>query len=219
VSAGLRRRDLLQLLAAAPMAAGFAWTEAEASTAGALAQARAGQPAASPFTPAFFTAHEYETVRLLSDLIIPPDERSGGAVAAGVPEFIDFLFAEEPKMPEASRRQTAMRGGLAWLDLECQRRFDATFTGCRVDQRTALLDDVSQPPPADPETDADPYTPPPAAHGRAFFASFRDLTATGFWTSRMGVADLQFMGNRVVADWTGCPPEALAKLGVRYPDA
>jgi gluconate 2-dehydrogenase gamma chain len=213
----MRRRELLRLLAAAPVAAGFSWSEAEASTAGALAQAaRAAQPAA-PFTPAFFTAHEYATVRLLADLIIPRDARSGGASDAGVPEFMDFLLAEEPKLPEASRRQTAMRGGLAWLDLECQRRFDATFVACRDDQRTALLDDLSQPPPVDPNAELD--TPPIGSHGRAFFASFRDLTASGFWTSRIGVADLEFQGNRVVAEWTGCPPAALAKLGVRYPDA
>ncbi len=215
--AGLRRRELLRLLAAAPVAAGFSWSEAEASTAGALAQAARTAQQATPFTPAFFTAHEYETVRLLADLIIPRDARSGGAIDAGVPEFMDFLLAEEPKLPEASRRQTAMRGGLAWLDLECQRRFDATFVACRDDQRTALLDDISQPPPVDPN--ADPETPPIGSHGRAFFASVRDLTASGFWTSRMGMTDLQFQGNRVVADWTGCPPEALAKLGVRYPDA
>lgn len=212
----MRRRELLRLLAAAPVAAGFAWSDAEASAAGALAQAaRTAQPA-TPFTPAFFTAHEYETVRLLADLIIPRDARSGGASDAGVPEFMDFLFAEEPKMPEASRRQTAMRGGLAWLDLECQRRFDATFVACRADQRTALLDDLS-PPPTDPNAGAE--TPAIGSHGRAFFASFRDLTASGFWTSRIGVADLEFQGNRVVAEWTGCPPAALAKLGVRYPDA
>jgi gluconate 2-dehydrogenase gamma chain len=217
VTAGIRRRELLRLLAAAPVAAGFSWTDAEASTAGALAQAaRTSQPAPA-FTPAFFTAHEYQTVHLLADLIIPPDQRSGGAVDAGVPEFMDFLLAEEPRLPEASRRQTAMRGGLAWLDLECQRRFDATFVTCRDDQRSALLDDISQPPPVDPN--ADPETPSVGAHGRAFFASFRDLTASGFWTSRMGMTDLQFQGNRVVADWTGCPPEALAKLGVGYPDA
>ena len=155
VMAGMRRRDLLRLLAAAPAAAGFSWNEAEASAAHALAQAAgAAQPAGTPFTPAFFTAHEYETVRLLADLILPRDERSGGAVDAGVPEFMDFLLAEEPKLPEASRRQTAMRGGLAWLDLECQRRFDATFVTCRDEQRTALLDDISQPPPVDPDADA-----------------------------------------------------------------
>jgi gluconate 2-dehydrogenase gamma chain len=215
--AGIRRRELLRLLAAAPVAAGFSWTAAEASTAGALAQASRTGPAATPFTPAFFTAPEYDTVRLLADLIIPRDDRSGGASDAGVPEFMDFLLAEEPKLPEASRRQTAMRGGLAWLDLECQRRFDASFVTCRDDQRSALLDDISQPPPVDP--DADPETSPAGSHGRAFFASFRDLTASGFWTSRIGMTDLQFQGNRVVADWSGCPPAALAKLGVRYPDA
>ena len=217
MSAGIRRRELLRLLAAAPVAAGFSWTDAEASTAGGLAQAARTGPAATPFTPAFFTAHEYDTVRRLADLIIPRDERSGGAIDAGVPEFMDFLLAEEPKLPEASRRQTAMRGGLAWLDLECQRRFDASFVTCRDDERTALLDDISQPPPVDP--DADPETSPAGSHGRAFFASFRDLTASGFWTSRIGMTDLQFQGNRVVAEWTGCPPAALAKLGVRYPDA
>lgn len=213
----MRRRELLRLLAAAPVAAGFSWSEAEASTAGALAQAARTAQQTTPFTPAFFTAHEFATVRLLADLIIPRDARSGGASDAGVPEFMDFLFAEEPTLPEASRRQTAMRGGLAWLDLECQRRFDATFVTCRDDQRTALLDDLSQPPPVDPNADAE--TPTIGSHGRAFFASFRDLTASGFWTSRIGVADLQFQGNRVVAEWTGCPPAALAKLGVRYPDA
>jgi gluconate 2-dehydrogenase gamma chain len=213
----MRRRELLRLLAAGPVAAGFSWTEAEASAAGALAQTARSAPQAPPFTPAFFTAHEYETVRLLADLIIPRDARSGSASDAGVPEFMDFLLAEEPKLPEASRRQTAMRGGLAWLDLECQRRFDATFVACRDDQRTALLDDLSQPPAVDPNADLDP--PPTGSHGRAFFASFRDLTASGFWTSRIGVADLEFQGNRVVAEWTGCPPAALAKLGVRYPDA
>jgi gluconate 2-dehydrogenase gamma chain len=222
--AGMRRRDLLRLLAAAPAAAGFSWNEAEASAAHTLAQvAGATQSPGTPFTPAFFTAHEYETVRLLADLIIPRDERSGGAVDAGVPEFMDFLLAEEPKLPEASRRQTAMRGGLAWLDLECQRRFDATFVACTEAQRTALLDDISQAPPVEEIVDepavGEPASLPIRAHGRAFFASFRDLTATGFWTSRMGMTDLQFQGNRVVVDWTGCPPAALAKLGVRYPDA
>jgi gluconate 2-dehydrogenase gamma chain len=215
--AGMTRRTLLQLLASSPLAAGFTWTEAEASAARALTQAARGPGVAAPFTPAFFTAHEHETVRLLVELIIPPDARSGGATAAGVPEFMDFLLAEEPKLPQASPRQTAMRGGLAWIDLECQRRFDATFVGCRDDQRNALLDDIAQPPVEDESTLADDSPPP--MHGRAFFASFRDLTATGFWSSRMGITDLQYLGNRAVADWTGCPPEALAKLGVRYPDA
>jgi len=199
--ATLDRRELLQLFASAPMAAGFAWTDAEAGEAHRLAQAaRSAAQAGTPFTPKFFTPHEYETVRVLVDLIIPRDERSGSATEAGVPEFIDFILLDQPA------RQTAMRGGLAWLDVECQKRFDKTFLDCSDADRTAVLDDIAWPQRARPAV----------SHGVAFFSSFRDLTATGFWTTKMGIADLQYLGNTYVREWTGCPDEALKKLGVRY---
>ncbi|MBI1874726.1 MAG: gluconate 2-dehydrogenase subunit 3 family protein, partial [Acidobacteria bacterium] len=57
---------------------------------------------------------------------------------------------------------------------------------------------------------------PELSHGVAFFNSFRDLTATGFWTSKMGMEDLRYLGNKFVREWTGCPEEALKKLGVHY---
>jgi gluconate 2-dehydrogenase gamma chain len=186
------------MLVAAP-AAGFAWTDAEAQQAGRLVQA--AQAASAPFTPRFFTPHEYQTIRVLVDLIIPKDERSGSATDAGVPEFMDFMMIDQPT------RQVAMRGGLAWIDVECQQRYDKTFLDCLSAERTAVLDDIAWPQRERPET----------SHGVAFFTSFRDLTATGFWTSRMGIEDLQYMGNRSVAGWQGCPEEALRKLGVSYP--
>jgi hypothetical protein len=139
-------------------------------------------------------------VRLLVDLIIPKDGRSGSATDAGVPEFMDFMMIDQPT------RQIAMRGGLAWLDSECQERFDKTFLDCAETERSAVLDDIAWPAKARPEL----------SHGVAFFNSFRDLTASGFWTTRMGIDDLQYMGNRSVARWNGCPPEALKKLGVSY---
>jgi gluconate 2-dehydrogenase gamma chain len=43
---------------------------------------------------------------------------------------------------------------------------------------------------------------------------FRDLTASGFYTSRIGMDDLEFIGNTFVLNWKGCPPEWLKKLGV-----
>jgi gluconate 2-dehydrogenase gamma chain len=197
----MNRRDVLRLLASAPMAAGFAWTDAEARQAHHLATAAQQATAAgTAFKPAFFTPHEYETVRVLVDIIIPRDERSGSATDAAVPEFMDFIMQDQPL------RQTAMRGGLAWLDLECQNRFDKTFLDCSAAERTAVLDDIAWPQRAKPEH----------SHGVAFFSSFRDLTATGFWTSRMGIDDLKYIGNTYVAEWTGCPEEALKKLGVRY---
>jgi hypothetical protein len=196
----MHRRDVLKLLTSAPLAAGFAWSAEDAHAASALADAARQAATGTTFRPKFFTPHEWDTVRVLVDLIIPRDERSGSATDAGVPEFMDFIVLDQPT------RQIAMRGGLAWLDLECQRRFDKTFLDCSADERTAVLDDVAWPVRATPER----------VHGVAFFNSFRDLTAAGFWTSRVGIADLQYMGNRSVAQWRGCPDEALKKLGVTY---
>lgn len=196
-SFGTSRRDVLKVLLAAP-AATFSWTDAEAAQAAASAQA--AQAATKPFVPKFFTEPEFRLVRVLADIVIPKDERSGSASDAGVPEFMDFMMIDQPA------RQVAMRGGLAWLDVECQRRFDKTFLNCAEAERRAVLDDIAWPAKARPEF----------AHGVAFFTNFRDLTASGFWTTRMGIDDLQYMGNRSVARWNGCPDEALKKLGVSY---
>jgi hypothetical protein len=199
----MNRRNILQLLASAPAAAGIVWTDAEARQAfhhAQLARSEA-QAAAAAYKPKFFTAHEWEMVRVLVDIIIPKDERSGSATDAGVPEFMDFIVMDQPL------RQTAMRGGLAWIDRECQTRFDKTFLDCDAAQRTALLDDIAWPQRAEPGF----------SHGVEFFSSFRDLTANGFWTSRMGLQDLQYIGNTYVPEWVGCPDECLHHLGVSYP--
>ena len=214
------RRTLLRSLIAAPVAAGLAWTEAEASIAGELAQAAVQKGA---FAPKFFTAHEWRTVRLLVDIIIPKDERSGSATDAGVPEFMDFMMIDQPA------RQVAMRGGLAWIDQECEQRFDKRFIDCAERERTALLDDIAWPHDSalgkapDSAQDRPSRALDPSGkvrgelqHGVAFFNSFRDLTATGFWTTKMGIEDLRYMGNRSVARWSGCPDEALKRLGVSY---
>jgi gluconate 2-dehydrogenase subunit 3-like protein len=205
---GIARRDVLRLMASAPLAAGFAWTEAEAVDAVRLAQgAQTAAASGTPFQPKFFTPHEWKTVRVLVDIIIPKDERSGSATDAGVPEFMDFMMLDQPT------RQVPMRGGLAWLDLECQERFDKLFIDCALAEQTAVLDDIAWP----SRAVAPPTGPPhPLRHGVAFFSSFRDLTAAGFWTTRMGIDDLQYLGNRSVAKWEGCPDEALNKLGVSY---
>jgi hypothetical protein len=194
---------MLQILASAPAAAGLAWTDAEAKQAfhnAHVARAQA-QAAAAAYQPKFFTAHEWDTVRVLVNIIIPKDERSGSATDAGVPEFMDFIVMDQPP------RQTAMRGGLAWIDRECTNRFDKTFLDCDDAQRAAVLDDIAWPQRAKPEL----------SHGVEFFSSFRDLTANGFWTSRMGLEDLKYIGNTFVPEWVGCPDECLQQLGVSYP--
>ena len=199
---------MLGLLGSVPLAAGFTWTEAEAAGAAQAAQTARRAPGAgaktTAFQPKFFTAHEYATVRVLVDIIIPKDGRSGSATDAGVPEFMDFMMVDNGDRTDQADRQTPMRGGLAWIDLQCQERFDKRFLECTAQERAAVLDDIAWPAKAKPQF----------AHGVAFFTSFRDLTAAGFWSSKMGVTDLQYMGNVMVPEWKGCPDEALKKLGV-----
>lgn len=194
----MKRRDALKILLAAP-AATFTWTDAEAAQAAAAAQAVRFAPK-TPFVPKFFTAGEYKLVQTLVDIIIPKDERSGSATDVGVPEFMDFMMIDQPT------RQVAMRGGLAWIDVECEKRYDKVFVNCTEAERASVLDDIAYPAKAKPQH----------AHGVAFFNSFRDLTAGGFWTTKVGIEDLQYLGNRSVARWNGCPDEALKKLGVSY---
>ncbi|HYR90866.1 MAG TPA: family 16 glycoside hydrolase [Terriglobia bacterium] len=198
----ITRRTALKLLASTPAAAAMAWTPAEAEQAHEHAQESRRIAAARgvSYKPKFFTAHEYSTIGVLVDLIIPKDDRSGSATEAGVPEFMDFMMIDDPK------RQTAMRGGLALVDHLCEERFDKTFLESADAERRRLLDDIAFPARA----------PGSLSHAVTFFSSFRDLTASGFWTTKMGIADLQYQGNTFVREWNGCPQEALAKLNVAY---
>jgi hypothetical protein len=191
----MSRRDLVAALAAATATAAFTWTPDEAVHAAHRVRTGGGSAQA----PGFFLPDEWETVRVLVDLIIPRDERSGSATDAGVPEFMDFIMLDG-----SDARRTAMRGGLAWLDAECRERFGNPFRECADEERTAVLDDIAYPDRAAPAV----------SQGVAFFTSVRNLTATGFWTSKLGMDDLQYIGNTVVPEWTGCPPEQLRKLGV-----
>ena len=193
----LNRREALQVLGGIPLvAAGLS----PASVLRAAESVREARASGAAFTPKFFTPHELATASLLADLIIPRDERSGSATDAGVPEFMDFILDENVDM------RTAFRGGLAWLDGESRHRFRKNFVDASASERIQILDDIAWPKKARAEL----------SHGVAFFNRFRDLTASGFFSSKMGVQDLQYQGNEFVMEWKGCPPEALAKLGVKY---
>ena len=152
----------------------------------------------SSFDPRFFTATELATATVLGDLIIPRDAKSGAASDAKVPEYMDFLCAEYHSTGDW------MRAGLMWLEGHSTGRFGKAFTDLTADQQVAICNDIAWPARAKPEHQA----------GARFFTRFRDLTASGFWSSQMGVEDLQYQGNTFVAAWTGCPPEAKARIGV-----
>ena len=195
------RRDFVKFLAAAPLAhfavSALDLEEAAIHTRETLEKlAERGQQ----YQPKVFTPAEWRTVRVLVDLVIPKDARSGSATDAKVPEFMDVFMEKRENM------RTWMRTGLSWLDDETRKRFTKTFVDCDDAQRKSVLDDIAWPRRARPEMQA----------GVRFFNNFRNFTASGFWSSKMGVDDLQYMGNRPVAQWNGCPAPALNKLGVRY---
>jgi hypothetical protein len=192
----VKRREAVELLAVAPFVGALPLPPAAAQRGSRFVRELLAEPRQA-YAPKFFTDHEWGTVRTLVDLVIPKDERSGSATDAGVPEFMDFILVEYPD------EQLWMRGGLAWLDTESRRRFGTDFLGSEAPQRAALLDDLAWPDKA-----------PAGVHqGVVFFNKFRDFTASGFWSSQMGVADIQYKGN-VFHNWQGCPPDQLRKLGV-----
>ncbi len=149
--------------------------------------------------PKFFTANEMATITLLGDIIIPKDAVSGSASDAKVPDFIEFIVKD---MPE---HQTPMRGGLRWLDLQCLKRFDKAFKDCSHTQQMEMVDEIAWPKKAKPEMH----------QGVSFFNLMRNLTATGFYTSEIGVKDVGYMGN-TPNQWNGVPDDVLKQYNMAY---
>ena len=147
----------------------------------------------------FFTPHEMATITVLGDIIIPKDEVSGSASDAKVPEFIEFIVKDMPS------HQTPMRGGLRWLDLQCFKRFNKAFVDCSAKEQIEMVDEIAYPEKAKPEM----------AQGVSFFNTIRNLVATGFYTSEIGVKDVGYVGN-TPNQWNGVPEDVLKQYGLAY---
>jgi len=145
----------------------------------------------------YFDAHEMATITVLADIIIPKDAKSGSATDAKVPAFIEFIVKDE------TQHQLPMRGGLRWLDVQCLNRFDNAFIDCTSKQQTTLLDEIAYPALAKPNMQ----------QGVAFFNKMRELTAIGFFTSKIGIEDLGYKGN-APGKWEGVPQNVLKKYGL-----
>jgi gluconate 2-dehydrogenase gamma chain len=147
----------------------------------------------------FFDDHEMSTIAILVDIIIPKDDVSGSATDAGVPDFIEFIVKDKPEL------QTPVRGGLRWLDVQCMKRFGKSFVDCSEQQRIEMVDEIAFPELAKPEM----------RQGVSFFNTMRDLTATGFFTSEIGIKDLGYAGN-TPNQWDGVPQDVLDQYGLKY---
>jgi hypothetical protein len=87
----------------------------------------------------FFTPHEFATITILADIIIPKDEISGSASEAGVPEFIEFIVKDMPT------HQVPMKGGLRCLDMQCLKRYEKSFKDCSHEQQIELVEMIAYP--------------------------------------------------------------------------
>ena len=149
----------------------------------------------------FFTPHEMATITILADIIIPKDDVSGSASDAKVPAFIEFIVKD---MPE---HQVPMQGGLRWLDMQSNKQFQNAFVDCDQKQQLSLVDQIAYPKKAKPEM----------KQGVAFFSLMRNLTASGFYTSEIGVKDVGYMGN-TPNQWNGVPDDVLKQYNLAYTD-
>ncbi len=155
----------------------------------------AAEKAAAPakaYAPKFFSAHDYKTLQVLCQTIIPADGDSGGAIEAGAPEFIDLLTNENPDY------QRILGGGLQWLDSECSDRYDKVYLDCSPEQQKEILDLIAY--------KKNAVANPALNTGVEFFSFLRNMTADGFFTSEIGIKYLGYVGNAFLKEFPGCPP-------------
>lgn len=199
----LQRRAILKMMMAAPLAGWMPVASLAAQVAQMMPVSSAtedvGDGAANTYQPKVLNPHEWRTIQVLSDWIIPADENSGSATEAGVPEFLDdWLDYQRGEL------LTEVRYGLAWLDSECTHTFQHNFVDCTSGQQGQILDRIAY----------SHKTAPEDAHAVVFFSHLRDLVLGGYFTSEMGIRDLPYLGNEPQASWQGCPAPVLAKLGL-----
>ena len=190
----ISRRDILRTLAFGA-ASSSVLQVIPAAAAEYVHQAVHKEKAAAPagkYTPKYFSAAQYAMLIALCDAIIPKDEKSGGAVEAGAPEFIDLLASENENY------QLRLGGGLFWLDGFSTDRYGRVFLECTPEQKKDVLDLIAFRKNAKQDSGL--------SQGVAFFAFLRRLTCDGFYTSKIGIADLQYIGNATLSEFHGCPP-------------
>jgi gluconate 2-dehydrogenase gamma chain len=163
--------------------------EAAEAAHGMIQAERAG---AGGYAPKFFDAGSYKTLQSLCETIIPADADSGGAIEGGSPEFIDLLTSENEEY------QSTLGGGVKWLDATCKTHYAKVYLECAQVQQKEILDLIAYRKNA--ETDEGLKT------GVEFFTLLRNMTADGFFTSKVGIKYLGYKGNTFLTHFAGCPP-------------
>ena len=192
MSSDISRRSLLRGLSISALASGAALGTLDAAQHAHDAVSEDKKASGGAYVPKAFNDHEYKTLQRLSDLIIPADEHSPGALAAGAADWIDFMASNSPELREI------FTGGMAWLDHDIERRYGSDFLGAAPEQQTAALDLIAIEKNAAPENE-------PGIH---FFGLARNLVLDAYYTSPIGIKELGYMGNTAVSEFH-VPEQAL----------
>ena len=148
------------------------------------------------------SVEERATAAAVCDVIVPADERSPAASAVGVHDFVDeWVSAPYPRQKDDRQ---LIRGGLAWINTEANRRFGRRFAQLSAAQKTAICDDIAHVETAKRQFKA----------GARFFDRMRQLTVIGFFTTIEGMKDLGYVGNMPAAEWKGPSDAVLKRLGL-----
>jgi hypothetical protein len=186
----LSRRQALKVIAVGVGTAGTLQVIDNTALAGEHAHrvSQETKPADQKPRPKFFTAEELATVTIISDLVIPTDERSPCAKEAGVPEFIDLMVSESSEETKGFWRE-----GLKAIDEKSQRDCSTNFRSATPEQQIALLKEISK----------NELQPKTAAE--QFFRRIKNLTIDGYYTSEIGIhKDLRYQGNAYLKEFKGC---------------
>jgi gluconate 2-dehydrogenase gamma chain len=187
----ISRREVLRRLALAVATMGAVDRSAaqEVHQMAGMAAASAG----GAYVPAALTAHEYLTLERLTDLIIPVENGAPGALAAGAAAWIDTLLGVNSDLKSSYAK------GLAWLDNAARAKGAADFAAATPAQQTALLDLIAYR--RNQSSELDP--------GIQFFTLVRRMTVDAFYTSEIGIRDIDYRGNSPRATFPE-PTEAIA---------
>jgi gluconate 2-dehydrogenase gamma chain len=188
------RRDILKSLGMGVIAGGVLSTipAQAAEYAHHMVMSEKAAAANGVYTPKYFSAHQYKTLLSLCETIFPADGDSGGAIEAGAPEFIDLISSENVEY------QLKLGGGLMWLDETCIDRYGKVYLDCAPEQQKEILDLIAY----RKNAKADPSL----SQGIEFFSFLRNMTADGFFTSKIGIEYLGYIGNTFLTEFKGCPP-------------
>jgi gluconate 2-dehydrogenase gamma chain len=145
------------------------------------------------YTPKALSAHAYQTLERLTDLIIPVENGAPGAAAAGAAAWIDMMASENDQL------KSIYTTGLTWLDTAMTSRGAKDFLSATPAQQTALLDLIAYRKNQSPEL----------APGIEFFTWARRMTVDAFYTSPIGIKDIDYRGNTALASYPA-PTEAIA---------